>query len=165
MTRVPGDLLLHPISLGATALYAWNDWWLKAYHPGLLSGKLSDVAGMIVLPLTLYTLCEIAARKPLSSRWLCAMIAVSALGFAMVEVVPLAETVWCFTWGALQWPFRAIWALLFDGVLPPLRPVVAWSDPTDLLTVPFGVLAWFARRKESPRWRARRRRERLLSGA
>lgn len=134
-----GQRLLHPVSLGATALYAFNDWWLKAHWPGFLSGKLSDVAGMVVLPLTLHTLAEIVLRRELSSRWLFAMIVVSAVGFSAVELSPHASDAWCWTWGAMQWPFYALASI--GSEIPPIRPVVAWSDPTDLLTVPFGLLA------------------------
>lgn len=134
-----GQRLLHPVSLAATALYGFNDWWLKENWSGLLSGKLSDVAGMVVLPLTLHTLAEIVLQRELSSRWLLAMILVSAVGFSAVEVSPLASAAWCWTWGAMQWPFYALASI--GSEIPPVRPVVAWSDPTDLLTVPFGLLA------------------------
>lgn len=134
-----GQRLLHPVSLAATVLYGFNDWWLKENWPGVLSGKLSDVAGMVVLPLTLHTLAEIALKRELSSRWLLVMIVLSALGFSAVEISPLASSAWCWTWGAMQWPFYALASL--GGELPPVRPVVAWSDPTDLLAVPFGALA------------------------
>jgi hypothetical protein len=129
------------VALGATALYAFNDWWLKAHWPGLLSGKLSDVAGMVVLPLTLHALAELCARRPLGRRWLLAMVLITMAGFSAVELLPAAEAAWCWSWGALQWPFRAGWALAQSGALPPVRPVLAWADPTDLLTVPFGALA------------------------
>lgn len=142
----PGDRLLHPVSLAASEAYLFDDWWLKAHHPGLVSGKLADVAGMIVLPLTLYALAEWIARRPLSTRWLVAAIAVSAVGFAAVEVWTPAETAWCAAWGWMQWPFRAVAGWMVDGVVPPMRPVAAWSDPTDLLAIPAGALALLARR-------------------
>jgi hypothetical protein len=136
----PGDGLLHPIALAATALYVANDWWLKAAHPGILSGKLSDVAGMVVLPLTLVALAELVQGRILSRAGLGLAVAATVVGFSLVELWEPAERLWCWTWGLMQWPFRAL------AGSTELRPVVAWSDPTDLLTVPFAALAWVAGR-------------------
>lgn len=143
----PGDRLLHPVALVASALYLGNDWWLKAAHPGFVSGKLSDVAGMIVLPLTLYALLELGSGRLLGRRVLACCIAVTVVGFGAVELWAPAEALWCWTWGAMQWPFRAAASALAGGPVPPVRPVVTWSDPTDLWTVPFGAAAWLARRR------------------
>jgi hypothetical protein len=142
----PGDVLVHPLVLAATVLYGFNDWWLKAHHPGLLSGKLSDVAGMIVLPMTMLAVAELATGRVLSWRAgaVCALI--TAVGFAAVEVWWPAELAWCWTWGLMQWPFRAAYAAASGQAIPPVLPVVAWSDPTDLVTVPFAALALIPRR-------------------
>ena len=51
MARAPGALLLHPVNLIAMLVLGLNDHWLKAAWPGLVTGKLSDVAGLVVLPL------------------------------------------------------------------------------------------------------------------
>jgi hypothetical protein len=146
----PGDVLVHPLSLGATALYGFNDWWLKAHHPGLLSGKLSDVAGMIVLPLTMLAVAELASGRVLGWRAAAGCAGITVVGFGAVEVWPLAEQAWCWTWGAMQWPFRAAFALLTGHPAPPLLPVLAWSDPTDLLTAPFAALALVPRAGSRP---------------
>lgn len=137
----PGDLLLHPVVLAASAVYAFNDWWLKAHHPGWLSGKLSDVAGMVVLPATMLALAEVARGRALGRRAALVAAGITAFGFAAVEVWPPATSAWCWTWGAMQWPFRAAAGAVTGAGVPPLRPVVAWSDPTDLITVPFAALA------------------------
>jgi hypothetical protein len=137
---VPGSILLHPVVLAATALYGFNDWWLKAHHPGWVSGKLSDVAGMVVLPATLVALAEVARGRALGRRAAVIAAIVTVIGFALVEVWPPAERAWCATWGAMQWPFRAIAAVALGGEVPPLQPVVAWSDPTDLVTLPFALV-------------------------
>jgi hypothetical protein len=132
--------------VAATALYAFNDWWLKAHHPGLVSGKLSDLAGMVVLPLTLLAAAELAAGRVLGRTAALRCVGITVVGFAAVEVVPLAELAWCWSWGAMQWPFRAAFAVVAGGAVPPLAPVLAWSDPTDLLALPFATLAML------PRW-------------
>jgi hypothetical protein len=142
VSRLPGSLLLHPVAVAAVALMAFNDHWLKAHHPGWVSGKLSDVAGLVVLPLTMCALAEIAAGRPLGARWRAGCIAVSALGYSLVEVWPLAEAAWCWTWGALQWPFRAAWAWAAGQGIPAVARVVATSDWTDLLVLPASAFAW-----------------------
>jgi hypothetical protein len=147
----PGDLLLHPVVLAATTLYAFNDWWLKAHHPGWVSGKLSDVAGMVVLPATMLALAEIARGRVLGRRAAVIAAGITAIGFTAVEVWPPAEAAWCWTWGAMQWPFRAVAAAVSGGAIPSVRPVVAWSDPTDLLTVPFAALVLLPRTADAAR--------------
>ena len=47
----PGDGLLHPVALVALAILIVNDRLLKDAWPGPVTGKLSDVAGLVVAPL------------------------------------------------------------------------------------------------------------------
>lgn len=155
--RVPGDLLLHPVVLAATALYAFNDWWLKASHPGWLSGKLSDVAGMVVLPATMVAVVEVARQRVLGRRAAAVAAVITVVGFTLVEIWAPAESAWCWTWGALQWPFRAGAAAVTGATIPPVRPVVAWSDPTDLITLPFAALVLIPRGGPPARRRPPRR--------
>ena len=143
---MPGDRLLHPIALAALALMAFNDHWMKVHQPGVLSGKLSDVAGLPVLALTLFALAEVASRRLLGRRALLACMAVSAVGYTLVEVWAPAELAWCWTWGALQWPVRAAFAAFRGDGMPTVAPVRAWSDWTDLLVLPAVGGAWLARR-------------------
>jgi hypothetical protein len=58
---VPGEFLLHPSALGAALLLASNDFWLKVHAPGVLSGKLSDVALCFLFPLLIASALEWAA--------------------------------------------------------------------------------------------------------
>ena len=57
---VPADLLLHPAAFGAIVLLVLNDHIFKAAFPGPITGKLSDVAGLIIAPLVLVALVEVA---------------------------------------------------------------------------------------------------------
>ena len=107
MSARPADVLLHPIALVASGLYIANDWWLKAAYPGVVSGKLSDVAGMVVLPLTLLAVAELVSGRVLGRRALALAVGVTIVGFSLVEVWGPAEQAWCWTWGSMQWPFRA----------------------------------------------------------
>ena len=54
----PGSALLHPLVLGAVALLLLNDHVFKARWPSWWTGKLSDVAGLVMFPLVLQALWE-----------------------------------------------------------------------------------------------------------
>jgi hypothetical protein len=48
--------------LAALAMLLLNDFWLKAQFPGLVTGKLSDVAGIVMIALPLHALLPHQAR-------------------------------------------------------------------------------------------------------
>src|SRR5688500_11278112 len=56
---VPGDGLLHPAALASIAVLILNDHWLKAAAPGLVTGKLSDFAGLLFFPLMVQAAYEL----------------------------------------------------------------------------------------------------------
>lgn len=146
--RAPGALLLSPTALVALLTLVVNDQLLKRVCPGVLSGKLSDVAGMILFPLVLHAAAELAAARagrPLSMRasfrTLTALVVATMLGFTLVELTAFGDTAYRVGLGALQWPFQAVLRLLTGSGLPSLRPVSATPDVTDLLALPFGLIA------------------------
>lgn len=147
MTQRIGDALLHPVSLAAIAVLAVNDHLTKGLLPGAITGKLSDVAGMIFFPLVLWALTELALR--LTGRHdrrpghLYASLAATALIFAAINVSDAAGDAYAWTVAALQWPFRAALA----GEVIPLHPVAHVVDPTDLIALPALLVAlWVGRR-------------------
>lgn len=48
-----GDSLLHPVVLVAVVVLVLNDHWWKGVGPALVTGRLSDVAGLLFFPLLL----------------------------------------------------------------------------------------------------------------
>jgi len=79
---VPGGLLLHPAVLAAIALFVVNDHVFKPAHPGWLTGKLSDVAGLVFFTLAAVT----GGRRARTFAVLGATFAVAAFaGFPMVR--------------------------------------------------------------------------------
>ena len=64
---VPADALLHPLALAALVLLILNDHLLKDLAPGPLTGKLSDVAGLVVLPLIILGAWELVMAS--LGRW------------------------------------------------------------------------------------------------
>lgn len=133
--------LLHPVPLVALALLVVNDHVLKSTHPGWLSGKLSDVAVLALLPFVVLALADLAAlampRLPApGERAVLAAVIGSAALFAAIEVTPLGADAYRWGLALAQWPVHAAGATLGGMPLPDLRPVMLTADVSDLLTLP-----------------------------
>src|SRR5690606_38370957 len=98
-----------------------NDTWLKGAGvlPGWLTGKLSDVAGLVVAPVTLALV--FGRGRP---RLRLSAFALTALGCSLINVSP-----WCSE--------RFIALLSMIGV-----SWTVWSDITDLVTLIILPLSW-----------------------
>jgi hypothetical protein len=148
-SRASGAALLHPLAVGSLLLLLLNDHVLKPLVPGFWTGKLSDFAGMALVPLFLQAVYEVAQFRrsgrvsdTASNRVLLAATLATAVGFSLVELVPAFETAYRVALGGLQWPFLAVGSLSSDGAWPALRPVRATADATDLLALPMAWLAY-----------------------
>jgi hypothetical protein len=117
----PERALLTPTWLGAVALLVANDHWLKGADliPGVLTGKISDFAGMLVAPVLLATLLRVRSRRGL----LACHVAVLAV-FAGIQLSTGFAALWSSAMGLLGHP----WAIT--------------CDPTDLIALPFLYLSW-----------------------
>lgn len=114
----------HPVTMAALALLVVNDHVLKAAHPGPVTGKLSDVAGMILAPPLLAALVGLIAPR-LPFRWVAvASIVTVGVGFGFVKAGEYGARL-----------ASAVWSL---GV-----PSLIRADPTDLLVLPFLAVAWW----------------------
>ena len=88
---VAGGALVHPVALAAIAVLVLNDHLGKAAFPGVITGKLSDLAGLAFFPLFLQAGVEIAlaaAGRPWvrSDRVLWGAMALTAVVFALVKL-------------------------------------------------------------------------------
>lgn len=153
---VPGDLLLHPGSIGALVLLVLNDHILKAAYPGVVTGKLSDVAGLILAPVVVVSIIEVV-RSARGRPWgpsptLAALaVAVVGLGFAAAKLFePVAEA-YRVGLGVLQWPFAAAVAVLRSVPVPGIQPVAFVADPTDLIALPALLLPLLLGRRRGDR--------------
>lgn len=107
--------------IAALALLVVNDHMLKGSGllPGLVTGKLSDFAGLIVAPVLLASVLQVRDRQRLAA----CHVAVG-LVFAGIQLsLPFAER-WSGLMGALGHP----WTIT--------------SDPTDLLALPMLLVSW-----------------------
>jgi hypothetical protein len=118
---LPARALLTPTWIGALALLVANDHWLKGSGllPGVLTGKLSDFAGMLVAPTLLAALLGVRTRGAL----LACHVAVASV-FAGIQ---------------LSTGFAAQWSSLMGLVG---HPWTITCDPTDLIALPFLLLSW-----------------------
>ncbi|MFF5177468.1 hypothetical protein ACFY2Q_05515 [Micromonospora sp. NPDC000316] len=118
--------LCHPATLLALVVLVVNDHVLKAAFPGLLTGKLSDVAGLVLAPpLVAVLLTLVVPRLPARAAALVGLVAVGA-GFAVVKSSGYAAELASSAWTALagQSLVRADWTDLF--ALPALG-LARWS--------------------------------------
>ncbi len=139
--RAPG--LLHPLALAAIAALALNDHVLKPSWPGLVTGKLSDVAGLVYFPLLLQALLEAPRWLPRrryrpSDVVLLGCVAATGLGFALVNLWPPATELYERGLGLLRW---LVLERGWSWGAPPSR-VVLTPDPTDLSALPALAVAW-----------------------
>lgn len=145
MPRELERLLLHPLSLLALALWALNDHYLKAAWGNAFTGKLSDVASLIVAPMLLaYASAALHVGRShvraLLSVW-CAVIALVMIAIKLWE--PAAE-VYRVGLAVLQWP----WRCLASAALVELAPVMLAMDPSDLWTLPAALVPpWLLKRR------------------
>lgn len=145
-TKAPtaGDAMLHPFAAASLALLALNDHVFKERFGNVVTGKLSDVAGMIFFPLLLVSLHELVLRArgrfvaPSRRAVVVSVVATGAV-FAAVKLSHDAALVWRLALAALQWPVRALLA----GRAVELSPVAHVVDPTDLLALPFLAVPLF----------------------
>jgi hypothetical protein len=81
---VKSEAAARRIFLGAVALLVANDWVLKGAGllPGWLTGKLSDLAGMLVAPVVLGVLLAFARVPPAALR----LVAAAAVGLAFATL-------------------------------------------------------------------------------
>jgi hypothetical protein len=160
-TALPAGELLHPVTLGALLLLLVNDWLAKpgAAVPAWLTGKLSDVAGLLVAPLVATALLDCAlwlvARLGASldfslhrGRLHAAAIACGA-AFTAVKLSPSAASALerAAGWIGLDW--RVV-TDPSDLVALPALAIAVWLGRREIARVPLGRLEVLERR-----WRAR----------
>jgi hypothetical protein len=126
--------LVRPIPLLAIALLVANDHALKAAYPGLVTGKLSDFAGLVFFPLLLAAAAEQVGVRRGVAAVVAAAIA-TGLSFAAIKLSPAAAEIYRVGLAGVQWPFRAAFAVLADDPVPAIGRVALVADPTDLVAL------------------------------
>lgn len=116
--------LSHPVTVVALVVLAVNDHLLKQALPGALTGKLSDVAGLVLAAPLLASLTLLAFGRLPPHRVAAWSIAIVGIGFALVKITQVGAGVASAAW-SLVTPHSVILA-----------------DPTDLIALPALTVAW-----------------------
>lgn len=155
-TRAPvaGESLLHPAAIAAVLTLVANDHYLKHAAPGVVTGKLSDVAGLVFFPLLLQAGWEmsqvlIGRRWRPSLRVLSLCVVATGVVFAAVQVVPGAADAYRVALGWLRWPLEALLAVASGRELPAQFRVRHTPDLTDLLALPALAVPWWVGRRRA----------------
>jgi len=126
---LPVGEALHPVTLACVLLLVVNDWVLKRHWPGVVTGKLSDIAGLVFAPLVLSGVIGLILRKHLSHARLIVCIAITGAVFTATKLSP----------GAAE---------LLARMLSVVRPAYVVPDPTDLIALPALAVAYWIGRDE-----------------
>lgn len=142
---------MHPVVVASIAVLALNDHVWKRALPGLLTGKLSDVAGLVFFPALLAAAWGLAnARKASAGNALAVLVTASiatAAVFALVKTYAPANLAYCWGLGALQWPVLALRHAASGIPLRGVAPVKLVMDGTDLVALPFALVALVCARR------------------
>ena len=133
--------LLHPLCLASLALLLLNDHFLKATFHNALTGKLSDIAGLIFFPLVLFALCSWVLPRQVQTtqgmrHLLICIVVVVGLVFSLIQLNATAAEVYTRIMGLLQWGLSG--AFLRDQ---PVFIAGHTPDPGDLIALPAMGLA------------------------
>lgn len=150
-----GDGLLHPVVLLAIGVLLVNDHVLKAAWPGVVTGKLSDFAGLLFFPLFLQAVWEVGAaavgRGGQPSRTvLVGAIVATGTAFAAIQLVPMATDGYRHGLGLLQWLAGLPLAILTGQPGHGPVPAQLTPDPTDLLALAVLPLVYLIGRRRCP---------------
>ena len=117
----------HPLVVGSILLLLLNDHVLKAAYPSVLTGKMSDFAGLCFFPLLLTVLFGLLLdRARVPARATAGLtFGLTLAGFALIKTLP----------GINAWAAAALSQVLS-------LPVTLVRDPTDLVALVMLVPAW-----------------------
>jgi hypothetical protein len=153
--------LAHPVTLVSLAVLLLNDHVLKDRYPGVITGKLSDVAGLILMPAALGALAaalvsgraalvpgraaSVPGRAAVALRRAALVPGRAASGRHQRVLIPVLVTGLGF---ALVKAFPAGAAVASAGWTALVGPSEIRADVTDLLTLPaLGLAAWVGLRR------------------
>ena len=135
-----GDTSIHPVAVIALVALVLNDHAFKQRWPSWWTGKLSDVAGLVLCPLLLISLVEWSLRLTRRTRrgdahglppqWLPAIAtAATVVGFMLAKLTVAGSEVYDQALGTLQW--LPTWPRSTATATPvvPMVPVSLVRDP------------------------------------
>jgi hypothetical protein len=144
---VPADALLHPLAIAALVVLVLNDHVLKDLAPGPLTGKLSDVVGLVVLPLLVLGAWELATAT--LGRWheptgtaLIVAIVLAGGAFTAIKMSGDAAEIYRIGMGFARWSVEAGIAAVGGAQSPETGRVRLAQDMSDMICLPALLVAW-----------------------
>lgn len=138
-SRIALRALARPQSLAAIGLLLLNDHILKGLFPGVITGKLSDIAGLAFFPLLLALVLGLLFRKPGSTLLVSSVV--TGICFTAIKTIPAA-------------------AAVAEQLMSPIWPWRIIVDPTDLIalpSIPIAGVAWRSAQARPKSWWSSRR--------
>ncbi|MGH3746667.1 MAG: hypothetical protein ACRDT8_04625, partial [Micromonosporaceae bacterium] len=114
------------MTLVAAMVLLVNDHVLKALWPGLITGKLSDVAGLAAAPALVGFALGLVAPKLAPRALVWCSLAVVGIGFGWVKATEHGAAAASAAWSVVAGPSQVL------------------RDPTDLVALPALALSWWA---------------------
>ena len=152
-----GAGLAHPLALIGIAVLLLNDHVFKATMPGVVTGKLSDFAGLLFFPLLLQSIVEwtslsMRAWRGPSMRVLASCALATGVCFTAIETWQPADELYRQTWSAMQTLPRALVAAVLDLPAPRAVVVAHVMDAEDLIALPaLAAAVWAGRARNAER--------------
>lgn len=130
-------LLAHPACLAALALLLINDHLLRRWWPSWWTGKIGDLAWLLIAPFALAAVLAwlLPLREPARERWVFPLaFGLTGVGFAALKMSPVLMDV-----------------AIRNGSAALRTPLTILPDPADLLALPVLALAFLLWRKAPAR--------------
>lgn len=119
-----------------------NDHYLKGRAPGVLTGKLSDILGMFLVPLVWMVcvgacirLTGVRVAPRMARRILSVLCMLAAACLVVVKTTEVGAATFGHIIGILRAALRSPLAFMYGSSLPPVRPIEVVVDPTDLIAL------------------------------
>lgn len=116
--------LSHPATVAAVAVLLLNDHVLKYAFPGPVTGKLSDVAGLVLTPPVVAVPLALVLPRLRAAYLAGIAVALVGIAFTVVKASPVAAGYASAAWSLVRGPSEIL------------------ADPTDLFALPALGLAW-----------------------
>lgn len=125
------SLVLHWMFLSSLLVLILNDHVFKSITPGPVTGKLSDVAGLVMFPILAVSTLELLRGRQTSAKTVWSVALGTAILFASMQLIPPAANGYQIVAGWIQW--------LLSGASGTPLPVRHVADAWDTIAIP-GVL-------------------------
>lgn len=143
----PGDIVLHPAFLGGLVVLIVNDHVLKERAPGLVTGKLSDLAGLAMFPMLLVALVEAVRWVGDRHAWratpatFATASAATVAGFVAIKTIGPAGDVYRTTLGWSQWVVSAAPEFFAGEDVGTRHRAELIMDRSDIVAAPMALIS------------------------